>query len=106
MAANVQGFLLCWYSVIVQPEPLLSKVNEDDIIFCCSTLFVKPELQMISERDDQYILSASIAENLMLCAAFLSNHVGRHDNPCRQRQAIRLAPFQCSSLRTSCDELG
>ena len=36
-------------------EQLLSKVNEDDIIFCCSALFVKPGLQMISERDDKDI---------------------------------------------------
>jgi hypothetical protein len=32
MAANVQGFLLCWSSVFLQPEPLLSKVNEDEYI--------------------------------------------------------------------------
>src|SRR6476661_3472160 len=55
VAANVQGFLLCWYSVLLQPEPLLSKVNAVDVIFCCSALFVQPGLQMISERDDQYI---------------------------------------------------
>ena len=60
MAHNVQGFLLCSHSVIRQPEPLLSKVNAPDryrgnVIFCCSALFVKPGLQMISERDDQYI---------------------------------------------------
>jgi len=55
MTHNGQGFLLCWYSVIRQPEPRLSKVNEDDIIFCSSAIFVQPGLQLISERDDQYI---------------------------------------------------
>jgi len=30
ITANVQGFLLRWYSVLRQPEPLLSKVNEDE----------------------------------------------------------------------------
>jgi hypothetical protein len=43
------------YSVLRQPEPLLSKVNEVEVIFCCSALFVQPELQLISERDDEYI---------------------------------------------------
>ena len=55
VAYNVQGFLLCWYSVIRQPEPKLSKVNPDDVIFYGSPLFIQPGLQMISERDDQYI---------------------------------------------------
>jgi hypothetical protein len=41
--------------VIRQPEPKLSKVNAVDVIFCSSALFVQPELQLISERDDQYI---------------------------------------------------
>ena len=36
-------------------EPLLSKVNVVDVIFCCPALFVESELQMISERDDPYI---------------------------------------------------
>ena len=34
---------------------MLSKVNAVDVIFCCSALFVQPGLQLISERDDQYI---------------------------------------------------
>jgi hypothetical protein len=55
MAYNGQGFLLCWYSVIRQPEPLLSKVNAVDNIFCSSALFVQPGLKLISERDDEYI---------------------------------------------------
>jgi len=41
--------------VIRQPEPLLSKVNVVDVIFYSSALFVQPGLQMMSERDDQYI---------------------------------------------------
>ena len=55
IAANGQGFLLCWYSVIRQPELLLIKVNTVDVIFCCSALFVQPGLQLISEWDDEYI---------------------------------------------------
>jgi hypothetical protein len=55
IAPNDQGFLLCWYSVIRQPELLLSKFNAVDIIFCCSALFVQPRLHMISERDDEFI---------------------------------------------------
>ena len=72
MAHNSQGFLLCWYSVIRQPEPLLSKVNADDVIFCCLALFVQPGLQLISERDDQYNSSASIAKNPMLCVRLVN----------------------------------
>jgi hypothetical protein len=30
---NGEGFLLCWYSVIRQPEPKLSKVNTVDLGF-------------------------------------------------------------------------
>jgi len=56
MAANGQDFLLCWYSVIRQPEPKLNKVNAVDVIFSCSILFVQPGLQMISEWDDENIL--------------------------------------------------
>jgi hypothetical protein len=41
--------------MILQPELLLGKVNKDDIIFCCSALFVQPGLEMISERDDEFI---------------------------------------------------
>ena len=60
--------------MIVQHELLLSKVNAVDVIFYCSVLFVQPGVQLISERDDQYIPAyrqagslASIAENPMLC---------------------------------------
>jgi hypothetical protein len=59
MTHNGQGFLLCWNSVIRQPESRrlagLSKVNTVDVILCRSALFVQPELQMISERDDEDI---------------------------------------------------
>jgi hypothetical protein len=55
MAGNGQGFLLCWYSVIRLPEPLLSKVNVVEVIFYSLALFVQPGLQLMSERDDQYI---------------------------------------------------
>jgi len=41
--------------VIRQPEPKLSKVNAVDDLFYSSALFVQPGLQVISERDDQYI---------------------------------------------------
>jgi len=41
--------------VIRQPEPLLSKVNAVENIFYRLALFVQPGLQVISERDDQYI---------------------------------------------------
>ena len=33
IAHNGQGFLLCWYSVIRQPKPKLTKVNAVDVIF-------------------------------------------------------------------------
>jgi hypothetical protein len=56
-------------SVIRQPEPLLSKVNTDDVIFCNSTLFVQPGLQLKSEKSMSIYSSASIAENTMLGAA-------------------------------------
>jgi len=56
MLADIgQGFLQCWYSVVRQPEPLLRKVNAIDAIFCCPALFVQAGLQLISERDDQYV---------------------------------------------------
>ena len=38
--------------VMGQPEPLLSKVNDVDVIFCCPALLVKSGLQLICERDD------------------------------------------------------
>jgi len=63
IAANDKGFLLCWYSLIRQPEPLLSKVNAVENIFCCSALFVQPGLQMINERDDQYIFFSQHSRN-------------------------------------------
>jgi hypothetical protein len=42
--------------MIRQPEPKLSKVNEDEKIFYRSALFVKTGLQMKRERDVQHIL--------------------------------------------------
>jgi hypothetical protein len=36
-----QGFLLCWYSVIRQPELLLSKVTKDQNIFFSSSVLRK-----------------------------------------------------------------
>ena len=73
MAYNVQGFLLCWYSVIRQPELLLSKVNAVDVILCCSALFVQPGLQMISERDDQYkFFSQHSRKPHVVCRLFIS----------------------------------
>lgn len=37
----------------VTSEPLLSKVNKDENIFCCQAFFVQPELPMISEPADR-----------------------------------------------------
>jgi len=62
VATNGQGFLLCWYSVIRQPEPLLGKVNVVDVIFCCSVLFVQPDMLMITNGTISIYSSASIAE--------------------------------------------
>jgi len=59
--------------VIRQPEPKLSKVNEDENIFCCSALFVQPGLQMISDMSMSIYSSASIAENPMLCVVPLGS---------------------------------
>jgi hypothetical protein len=53
--------------VIRQPEPLLSKVNAVDVKFCCSALFVQPELQLSSDMSMSLYSSASIAENPLLC---------------------------------------
>jgi hypothetical protein len=58
-----------WYFVLL-PEPLLSKGNAVDVIFCCSALFVQPGLQLNSERDDQYIFFSQ--HSPMLAAALLS----------------------------------
>lgn len=73
MTHNGQGFLLCRYSVIRQPEPLLSKVNAVDVIFCCSALFVQPGLQMIVNGTISTYSSASIAENHMLAGVVVSS---------------------------------
>jgi hypothetical protein len=52
---NVQGLAMWRYSVIVQPEPLQSKVNVVDVIFYRWDLFVQPGLQLISEQDDEFL---------------------------------------------------
>ena len=39
--------------MILQPEPLLSKVNEDDIIFYSWALFVQSELKVGNGQDDE-----------------------------------------------------
>jgi hypothetical protein len=54
--------------VIRQPELLLSKVKAVDVMFCNWTLFVKPGLQQISERDDQYIFVSQHNRKPMLQA--------------------------------------
>ena len=41
MAANVQGFLLCWYSVFRQPELSLIKVTEVENMLCSSSVLRK-----------------------------------------------------------------
>jgi hypothetical protein len=43
MAGNGQGFLLCWYSVIRQPELSLIKVTEVENIFYRWVLFGQPD---------------------------------------------------------------
>jgi len=58
--------------VIVQPEPLLSKVNVVDVIFCSSALFVQPGLQPISDMSMSLYSSASIAENPLLAAGIFN----------------------------------
>jgi hypothetical protein len=68
IAGNEQVFLLCWYSVICQPEPKVSKVNAVDVIFYCWDLFVKPGLQMISDGTMSFYSSSNIGENHMLGA--------------------------------------
>jgi len=41
LAANGQGFLLCWYSVFRQPELSLIKVTKVENIFCSSSVLRK-----------------------------------------------------------------
>jgi hypothetical protein len=41
MPYNGQGFLLCWYSVIRQPELLLIKVTKDENMLCSSSVLRK-----------------------------------------------------------------
>jgi hypothetical protein len=52
--------------VIRQPEPLLSKINPVDVIFCFPALFVQPGQQMISERDDEYMFFSQHSRKPML----------------------------------------
>jgi len=53
MTPNGQGFLLCWYSVIRQPEPKLSKVNAVDIIFCSWALPAGRQVRSARTTDDK-----------------------------------------------------
>jgi hypothetical protein len=59
--------------VIRHPEAMLSKVNEDENIFCCSALFVQPGLQLISERDDQRIFVSQHSRKHLCKSGNLSN---------------------------------
>jgi hypothetical protein len=53
-------------------RPKLSKVNVVDVIFCCLALFVQPGLQLISERDDEYIFfSQHSRKPYVVCSIFL-----------------------------------
>jgi len=54
--------------VILQPELLLSKVNEDENIFSCPALFVQLGLQPISDTLMRIYSVDSIAENRLLPA--------------------------------------
>ena len=54
--------------MILQPEPLMSKVNAVDVIFCSRASFVQPELQLISDMSIRIYSVASMAENRMLRA--------------------------------------
>lgn len=58
MAAYGGGLALWRYSMIRQPELLLTEVTKVDIIFCCLALFGQPGLKLISERDDENIFAA------------------------------------------------
>jgi hypothetical protein len=42
IAYNGYGLLLCGYSVIRQPELLLTDVKKDEDIFSCRDLFAQP----------------------------------------------------------------
>jgi hypothetical protein len=70
MTHNVQGFLLCWYSVIRQSELSLIKVTEDQNILCRWVLFVKLGLKLIYILSIKIYSSASIAENPFLAAGY------------------------------------
>jgi hypothetical protein len=61
--------------VILQPELLLSKVNKDENIFRCLALFVQFGLQMISERDDEYIFVSQHSRKPMLAAVIVFDEV-------------------------------
>lgn len=55
IAHNGQDLALWRQSVTVQPELSLSKGTLVDAIFSRSILFVKPDMQLNSEREDEYI---------------------------------------------------
>lgn len=52
-------------------ELLLSKVNEDDIIFCSWDLFVQPGLKLESDISMSLYSEASIVQSSFLYAAFV-----------------------------------
>ena len=58
---------------ILEPEPLLNKVNAVDVIFCYLALFVQPRLALISERDDENIFFGKHSRN---------THVGNSCSRC------------------------
>ena len=58
ITANGHGLAMWRYSVIRQPEPLLSKVTEDENIFYRWDLFVQLELKLISEQKAENIFVA------------------------------------------------
>jgi hypothetical protein len=52
---DVRGLLLCWHSVICQPELLLNKVTEVENIFCRSSVLRKAGTEVEFCYVDQYL---------------------------------------------------
>lgn len=77
VAAYGQGFLLC-YPVIRKPEPKMSKVTKDENIFCCLVLVVQHGLQMLSERDDQYIFVSQHSRKPRVSGRIFSTPINSH----------------------------
>ena len=75
MGGNIQGFPLCWYSLIRQAERSLIKVTKVENIFCSSSVLRKVGTEADSYYVDQdlFIRQANIAENPMLPAVFKSS---------------------------------